>query len=161
MDGVEFDSNMLRGSWRARGKSGMSFLNTLSANEIDFIEVLTGGDAAFYGMKGGNGAIIIHTRSTIRRDDTYKTKLTSFYPVGYSNPVFFSEPDYSIKEIKTSATHDQRSTIYWSAPLITDNNGNATVNFFTADPNTTYTVTIKGITASGDIFVKRFLINRK
>ena len=86
--------------------------------------------------------------------------LKKFSPIGFSGSPLFTEPDYNKKEVRKDNSPDRRSTIYWSGPVITDENGKASINFFTADPNTTYTVTIKGITASGDIFLKRFLINR-
>ena len=140
----------------------ISFLNSLSPRYIDFIEVLNGPEAAFYGVRGGNGVIIIHTLNRAR--DNYSDKqnvLKRFYPRGYSSSGTFTEPDYNKKEIRKNVSPDQRSTIYWSGPVITDDNGKATINFFTADASTTYTVTIKGITSSGDIILKRFLINRK
>jgi len=105
--------------------------------------------------------IAIHTRSTVREDYSGKQNpLKKFSPIGFSGSPLFTEPDYNKKEVRKDNSPDRRSTIYWSGPVITDENGKASINFFTADPNTTYTVTIKGITASGDIFLKRFLINR-
>jgi len=140
----------------------INFLNSLSPAYIDFIEVLNGPEAAFYGVRGANGVIVINTRTSPRERNTGKQNvLRKFYPVEYSIPTLFIEPDYNKKEIKRNRAADLRSTIYWSGPVITDDNGKVTINFFTADPGTMYTVTIKGITVAGDIFYKRFLINRK
>jgi len=162
MDGVQFDTNALKVTSEPGTSPLMSFLNTLSLQLIDFIEVLNGADAAIYGMQGGNGVIIIHTLSQVRNNTKNdKVATMNFYRTGYSNSPLFTEPDYTKKEIRKINAPDQRSTIYWSGPVITDNNGKTTLNFFTADPGTTYTVTIKGITVSGDIFLKRFLISRK
>lgn len=139
----------------------IAFLNSLSPEYIDFIEVLNGPEAAIYGVRAGNGVIVIHTRTTMR--DNYLGKqnpLKRVSPTGFSSPALFMQPDYNKKEVRKNNSPDQRSTIYWSGPLITDDNGKAIVNFFTADASTTYTLTVKGITASGDIFLKRFLINR-
>jgi hypothetical protein len=139
----------------------VAFLNSLSPRYIDFIEVLNGPEAGIYGVRAGNGVVAIHTRATQRDDYSGKQNpLKRFSPLGFSSSALFAEPDYNKKEVRKNNSPDQRSTIYWSGPVITDENGKASVNFFTADPNTTYTVTVKGITASGDIFFKRFLINR-
>ncbi|HEY2722070.1 MAG TPA: hypothetical protein VGI82_10120, partial [Chitinophagaceae bacterium] len=139
----------------------VNFLNSLSPAYIDFIEVLYGSDAAIYGVRAANGVIIINSRTSPRNTDETKSILKKFYPPGYTLPSFFSQPDYTRKEIKKNNSSDRRSTVYWSGPLITDENGKAMINFFTADPNTTYTVTIEGITTTGDIILKRFPINRK
>ena len=160
VDGVEIEPEILS-HIRDSGMSPlMSYLNTFNPTEIDFIEVLTGGEAAIYGMEGANGVIIVHTRAGMGYQADNKTYVTNFYPKGYSNSTAFLEPDYSKENSKKDDTPDRRTTIYWSGPLITDNNGEATIHFFTADPNTTYTVTVKGVTVSGDIFVKRFHIDR-
>ena len=163
MDGVVLDSSMIRSSQGVDGASPLiSFLNGLSPSSIDFIEVLNGPEAAFYGVRGGNGVIVINTLSTPRVKYTgNQNEVKRFYPRGYSSPVAFTEPDYNKKEIKRSVSPDQRSTIYWSGQVITNEKGKATINFFTADSATTYTVTIKGITSSGDIILRRFLINRR
>jgi len=160
MDGVEVRIDAYSG-----GDSPsplISFLNSLSPRYIDFIEVLNGPEASFYGVRGGNGVIVIHTLSKLRNNySDNQNALMRFYPVGFSSSASFTETDYNKKEIRKNISPDQRSTIYWSGPVITDYNGKVTINFFTADPGTTYTVTIKGITSSGDIILNRFLINRK
>jgi hypothetical protein len=162
MDDVMLDSNAIASAGGLDGTSPLiTFLNSLSPRYIDFIEVLSGPEGAFYGVRGANGVIVIHTLSQMRDNYSNKTNaLKKFSPVGFSAPALFTEPDYNKKEVRKNNSPDQRSTIYWNGPVITDDNGKATINFFTADPNTTYTVTVKGITASGDIFLKRFMINR-
>jgi hypothetical protein len=165
VDGIAMDSNMLNNAYGdvSGGNSPtIKFLNSLSPRTIDFIEVLNGPEASMYGVRGGNGVIIINTLTTPREIVTNKQNfLKKFYPLNYSSSAAFIEPDYSRKEVRKNGPPDKRSTIYWSGPVFTDENGKASIQFFTADPNTTYTVTIKGITATGDIFLKRFSINRK
>ena len=38
----------------------MTYLNNLNPKNIDFIEILKGGDGANYGLRGGNGVILVN-----------------------------------------------------------------------------------------------------
>ena len=136
------------------------FLNTYSVDDIDFIEVLTGAEAAYYGAGGGNGVILINTRNGPRKIIKNSIPgLKQFFAKGYLNPVLFIGPDYDKPEIKNSTNPDLRSTIYWNGDLLTDE-GKASVNFFTSDSKTTYSVIIKGLTVNGDIIYKTIRIQR-
>jgi hypothetical protein len=46
---------------------------------------------------------------------------------------------------------DLRSTIHWEPNLITDENGKATVSFFSADKPADYTVIMEGTDLEGNI----------
>ena len=67
-------------------------------------------------------------------------------------------PDYSNKEIKNRSNPDPRTTIYWNGNISTDTNGEASINFYTADNVTNYAITITGLTANGDLVYKRVII---
>jgi hypothetical protein len=172
MDGVEV--NLSSGSTIRSGDTNVAatsiegpsplvnFVNSLPPRNVDFIEVLNGPEAAFYGVRAGNGVIVIHSRDVPRNDiPSSANALKKFYPPSFGSPVAFIEPDYTVKEVKKSKTRDVRSTIFWSGPVFTDENGKASINFFTADSHGSYTVTIEGITSAGDIFLKKFSINTK
>ncbi|QEC69172.1 hypothetical protein FRZ67_18330 [Panacibacter ginsenosidivorans] len=137
----------------------MTFLNSLSPSDIDFIEVLRGGEAAFYGVRGADGVISINTKHGTGRIDYSKTNFRSFIPITYHTATKFPMPDYSNKEVKSSTIPDPRTTIYWNGDLSTNQNGEADVNFFTADNATNYTVTVTGVTAKGDLIYKRITIS--
>ncbi len=137
----------------------LDFLNTIPADEIDFIEVLESAEASVYGLRGGNGVIIVNTRNNLRKatgrgDDV-------FYFKGPFNAPAFSEPDYGNMEIKSSAFPDLRSTIYWNGNLLTDSSGKAAVYFYTADSPATYMITYKGITSNGDIIAGKMKLERR
>ena len=136
------------------------YLSRMDANIIDFVEVLTGAEAATYGTRGGNGVIIINT-TTSSHGKYGSPDLVKFYPKGYVTSPTFACPDYDKKEIKKSAYPDERATIYWNGSILTDNQGKVSISFFTADPATTYTVTMMGVTAGGDRIYKKININRK
>ena len=69
-------------------------------------------------------------------------------------------PDYSDKELKKAAFKDYRSTIFWNGHVYSNPNGKANVEFYTADLPTTYTITVTGVTASGDLIFKKAKIRR-
>jgi len=137
------------------------YLNLLPPGDIDFIEVLTGADAAIYGMRGGNGVIIVNTKNRAENTANGPSGMKIVSPKTYHIAPSFPMPDYSIKEIKEADAPDRRNTIYWNGNVVTDNNGNAAVSFFTADTRTTYSVVITGITANGEYIYKRMTISRK
>jgi hypothetical protein len=156
LNGIAMDQNTLK------GKALLDFINSIPVNTIDFIEVLTGPEAAIYGLEGGNGVILIHTTSRLRKNETHPIGLPSFYPKGFHKARYFMMPDYNNQETKNSNMPDLRTTtIYWNANIITNLEGKASFNFFTADKPATYLITITGITANGDKIYKTTTINRK
>lgn len=62
----------------------------------------------------------------------------------------FYVPKYKAK-IKGEARNDFRPTIFWNPNVETDENGNATVEFYNSDDLTTFKVTVEGITTNGKI----------
>ena len=53
--------------------------------------------------------------------------------------------------MRNSKDPDMRSTIYWNPSVKIDKRGIAKLNFYTADPNTTYTYILEGVTSLGEI----------
>ena len=144
----------------AIGDVGLGYFEDLNPAEIDFIEVLRGGEAGIYGMRGGNGVISVNTRKGPSPESLSKSYFTVYTPLTYHVCPQFAMPDYSNKEIKNSNTPDPRNTIYWNGNLMTDLKGQASVNFYAADKATNYTVTVTGLTSKGDIIYKRIIISR-
>jgi len=138
----------------------LTFLKTVPAEQIDYIKVLSGNEAGIYGVRGGHGVIEIH--STSKATNYASTNgLKTFYPKGFYVSQPFNMPDYSKREVRNSKNPDLRTTIYWNGDIITDKDGKASVNFFTADPPATYVVTVTGITANGDKIYKTITLSRK
>jgi hypothetical protein len=137
----------------------INFLNSLNPGDIDFIEVLRGGEAGIYGIRGGAGVISVNTKHG-PDDMDFNSNLRLLVPLTYHVCPKFLMPDYSKTEIKNSKIADQRTTIYWNGNVITDTNGEANINFFTADNATNYIVTVTGLSSKGDIINKRIVISR-
>ncbi len=141
------------------GGGVVNYLNSIPPNIIDYIEVLTGGEAAQYGTRGANGVIIIKTGQPQYASNDLKNAIT-FYPKGYHISPEFYMPDYSNEKIKEAEFKDNRSTVYWNGSVWTDKTGKAKISFYTADAKTTYTVTVMGVTANGDLVMKQISISR-
>jgi TonB-dependent Receptor Plug Domain len=145
------------------GSSSNDVLNSVNPLQVDFVEILKGPDAAYYGVEAGSGVIIINTISKIREVATVDDKGTAtIYPRGYAKLTEFPSPDYDKKEKnKESSFPDLRSTIYWKPDLLTDPSGKAEINFFTADANSTYTASLFGVTSAGELVYKQIKIKRQ
>lgn len=140
----------------------MLALNRIDPALVEFIEVLTGSETAVYGTRGGNGVIIVNTRSKLVIDDDGKPNgIRNLSVKGFHVPESFEQRDYAVKEIRNTKIPDTRTLIYWNGDGLTDNNGKALVSFYTADPVTSYLVTVTGITANGMYFQKQITISRK
>jgi hypothetical protein len=143
------------------GGSALSFISSIPTSSIDFIEVLSGNEAAIYGMRGAYGAIAINTISGSQKKEISQKDLSSFHSKGFYTSQPFVMPDYNNKETRDSKMPDLRKTIYWNGDIITNKEGKASINFFTADTPATYLITITGISENGDKIYKTFIINRR
>ena len=137
----------------------LDFLNSLNPADIDFIEVLRGGEAGMYGF----GVEMVLSQSipnmALTKQTYSNSNLRVFTPVTYHVCPKFEMPDYSNKEIKNSSNPDPRTTIYWNGNITTDANGEASINFYTADNVTNYIITVTGLTENGDLVYKRVIID--
>jgi hypothetical protein len=158
---VVIDGAPMPQSTETKGSSGALFwLTTLNPADIDFIEVLRGGEAAQFGSRGADGVVSINTKRGPDRMG-YSKNFRLFTPVTYHVCPKFEMPDYSNKEIKISSTPDPRTSIYWNGNVVTDLNGEADINFYTGDDLTNYVITVTGLTKNGDMVYKRVLIANK
>jgi hypothetical protein len=139
----------------------MAEIAKISPDIIDFVEVLRGPEAAYYGTRSSNGVILINTQRKSNFRNHYEQYGTLvYYPASYHLAPQFNTPDYSNLDIKKASFKDNRSTLYWNGHLYTSPNGKAQVEFYTGDVNTNYTISVTGITASGEIIQKKASIKR-
>ncbi|MCA6453574.1 MAG: TonB-dependent receptor plug domain-containing protein [Chitinophagaceae bacterium] len=138
-------------------------LNRIDPSSVEFMEVLIGPEAAIYGVRGGNGVIIVNTRTRmVLSENNLANGVRNLMVKGFHVPEPFEQRDYSLKEIRNSRIPDTRSSlIFWQGDGLTDADGKATISFYTADIATSYTVTVTGITAMGARFRKQLTIARK
>ncbi|MDQ6813744.1 MAG: TonB-dependent receptor plug domain-containing protein [Bacteroidota bacterium] len=140
----------------------IAVLNSINAKDIDFIEILKGPEGSNYGMRGGNGVILVNMASN-RRDNFKRNTidLQTFFSKGISKPSPFPLINYDIKETKAIPKIDNRSTIYWNGSVLTGTQEPVSLTFFTSDISTTYKVTITGVTVYGDKIYKTMTFYNK
>ncbi len=134
----------------------LSEISKINTDIIDFIEVLKGPEAAYYGTRAANGVILINTQ----RVSNFRNKMEGYgtiqyYPKSYHMAPSFVVPEYDQLNIKHGNFKDHRPTIYWNGHLLTNEKGKANLQFYTADDRTKYTIQLVGLTATGDIIFKK------
>ncbi|HET6769677.1 MAG TPA: TonB-dependent receptor plug domain-containing protein [Chitinophagaceae bacterium] len=138
----------------------IDYLNSIPPINIEYIEVLTGPEAALYGTRGGNGAIVVQTTNELRETKVDRESQTIIASGFYKEQSFY-QPPYDSYAVREAAFADNRATIYWDGQIITDDAGKATFSFYTADLKNDYTVTVQGITGTGELIFKTYTIKRK
>ncbi len=137
-------------------------ISKIPTDIIDFIEVLKGPEAAFYGSRSTNGVIIINTH----RISNFGNHLENYGTIQYNSKSYhlapnFTAPDYEDLFINSSVLNDTRSTVYWNGHVYTNPNGIANISFYTSDSQSPYSVKITGVTVTGDWIEKTIKINRE
>lgn len=118
--------------------------------DVARIEVFKGSDAAIFGSKGSAGVVNIILKDGRDVADRKSENKIIYTPLGFQQPVEFYSPKYDTNEKKNSYVPDMRTTIYWKPDIITDENGNVRIEFYTSDETpTSYSAIIEGIASNG------------
>lgn len=126
-------------------------LSTIPPMDVAAIEVLrTPGNLGIYGSMGGGGIIIVTTKigGGNYSSNLYTPGIVTFSPQGFYEISEFASPDYSKVEENTNEP-DLRSTIYWNPNITTDENGEASFDFYTADRKGRYLIIVEGVDLNG------------
>jgi len=146
IDGLEFEHD---------------FLENLSVEDIDEIEIIKDGTAAFFGTRGGNGVIMIATkRGEVNTKSKEVFNIKTIAPLGYQVTKEFYSPQYETKQQRDSSTPDLRTTIYWNPHVNVSDKGNASIDFYAADASASYSVVIEGVTSNGMLIYAKEKISR-
>ena len=129
----------------------ISELSFLTAHDLVSIDVFKGVNTLIFGSRGANGVIAISLKKGEDRKTAPPISLAHVMPLGYQKYAEFYVPKYQVDSIYKSSTPDLRTTIYWNPKLSTDSNGNAHINFYSADKSNDYTVIVEGVSTAGDI----------
>jgi len=134
------------------GESAADILNMLNINDIGQIDVLKDIiNTSAYGMRGSNGVIVIYTKKGEINTSLPSFNIKQLMPPGYQLPVEFYSPKYDTQASINNPTPDLRTTIYWKPNVITDEEGNAKLDFYTSDDSATYSVIIEGVSNDGKL----------
>lgn len=129
-----------------------SMLQSINQYDISRIEILKSpGNVGIYGGRGSGGVIALFTQRgpTEMEEPETGDHIIVQRVGGFSKTRQFYSPKY--RENAKSEIPDFRSTIYWNPKVVTNENGIAKVNFFTADRSTLYRVIAEGISEKGKI----------
>jgi len=134
-------------------------IDMINTADIASVEVLRSiGNTAIYGMYGGNGVIVITSKSGDAISSSYTpTGIVTITPKGLDVPRTFFKPQYDAT-IQNKLTRDLRTTIAWEPNLITPKDGKTHFEFFTSDEPGTYKLTVEGISMDGKIAHLEYLI---
>lgn len=122
-------------------------ISALDVNQVDRVEVITRA-APQFGSRGTNGVIAIYTKSGFAAAGSEKDYL-AYKVAGYSKPQAFFSPTYD-GDSTNSQSLDFRTTIFWRPDITTDDQGRASVQFYSADLATKYRIVAEGVTESGE-----------
>ncbi|WP_159730040.1 carboxypeptidase-like regulatory domain-containing protein [Sphingobacterium sp. 18053] len=137
-------------------------IDMINVADIASIEVLRSiGNTAIYGSYGGNGVIVITSKSGDAISSSYTpTGILTITPKGLYVPRTFFKPQYDAT-IQHKLTRDLRTTIAWEPNLIIPKDGKTHFEFFTSDEPGTYKLTVEGISMDGKIAHLEYLIEVK
>ncbi len=124
--------------------SEIANMNTFA---VERVEILKGPSAAIFGARGGNGVVLIYTKTG--GGEAYDPTISPDFTItGHSAEKEFYSPKYDVKK-DDHATPDYRATIYWNPDIITDENGRAQVEFFNSDIAKQIQVDLQGLSPNG------------
>lgn len=128
---------------------------------IDFIS--PGIAMALAGRGSSGGAIVITTKDGKEKYKKEKNYfLHSVMMQGVQRPVEFYSPDYDLGDCGKAPGTDLRNTLYWNPCVQVGSEGKSRFSFFAADvPNTTYTITIEGLTSGGEIITATHKVSKR
>ncbi len=102
---------------------------------------------SLFGNIGKHGVLAINTSGEINKAHENNIVTAS----GYHITKEFYTPKYETQEAKKNTIPDFRSVLYWNPNVITDKNGEATIEFYTSDEISDYNITLEGISSTGQI----------
>lgn len=140
--------------------------NLVQFQDIKRIEYISPDMAAVLGSQAARaGALWIETKTGA---ELAKSRIKNYYlhttmPLGYQKPAAFYAPRYENgSDCGIEPGTDQRNTLYWNPSVKIGNDGKSAFDFYTNDDdNTTYSVTIEGITTDGQLIHTRHAIKRQ
>lgn len=126
-------------------------LNDLNANQISFIDLYIGANAAIF-ANAKDGVIVIYTRRTSSSSLSVtkrKPGVLNFVTSGFYTAKEFYAPNYSSETVQNTEP-DIRTTLHWEPKIrLSAQNHSQSISFFTGDIKGDYIIEIEGISDSG------------
>lgn len=143
---------------------GTARLYQITPEMVDRIDVIKYGGAALYGSRGGNGVIIVTTKSgeyvSSNLPSGNSSSFQQFVLQGFSTSPVFKGFNYDLE--KRYELSDSGSTIFWAPQVINDEKtGVVSVSFNSGPTPTHYRIVIEGVSAMGEPLRGVFIIEIK
>ncbi len=132
---------------------------SISPSEIDKVDIIND-DYVLGGIKYG-GIIHLYTKKK-NFASLIDTKNLSFHKFrGFTEKNKSREINYTDKISLESRKADYRNTLYWNPEIVTDENGEANISFYTSDEKGKFLITIEGIGENGETGSKQMVLEIK
>ena len=118
---------------------------TMDTFSVERVEMLRGASAVIYGSRGANGVFLVYTK---RGGATELATEPDFTVMGHANPREFYSPKYDTAN-ELNAAPDHRATLYWNPAILTDEEGNANIEFYNSDSAEEIQIAIQGLSETG------------
>ncbi|MDR1524070.1 MAG: TonB-dependent receptor plug domain-containing protein [Tannerella sp.] len=134
----------------------------LSMEVSDISDIFLIKDASagvMFGPKASSGALIITTKHGFVQKRAKSRNISNFItPLGFQAPLEFYSPTYDASQRHTMT--DLRTTIYWKPNVRVPETGEVSLDFYSADAETTYSVVIEGVSDQGHLIYRKAKIQR-
>lgn len=120
----------------------------LSAADIERVEIFKGPDAAIFGANGATGVMAFYTYKGGGTTKPAEGMYTKVIKNAYQGPMEFYAPSYEEK-LPEHIKPDRRVLVHWEPMIETDENGKATLEFWTTDNATTIQLDLQGLSNYG------------
>ena len=137
----------------------------MSLNEIESVIYVSGLSAAPYQTVQTamdlypSPVLMVRTKPHVRTDQV-PYNVSGGYPLGWQKPARFYSPKYDTPERKKSKAKDNRITLYWNPAVKLDENGEATISFYTSDSDSQYRIEVEGRSAARQYHYAEKIIER-
>ncbi len=137
----------------------------MSLNEIESVIYVSGLSAAPYQTVQTamdlypSPVLMVRTKPHVRTDQV-PYNVSGGYPLGWQKPARFYSPKYDTTESKKSKAKDNRITLYWNPAVKLDENGEATISFYTSDSDSQYRIEVEGRSAARQYHYAEKIIDR-
>ena len=124
----------------------------INVQDIERIDIFSHEQGGLFGTRAPGGAVSITTRKgVVGSKENIGFNRRILMPLGYQHPVEFYSPRYETDTQKFDIMPDLRTTIYWKPDVVVTEEGQASLDFYTADFTTTYSMVVEGLSEDGRV----------
>ncbi len=148
-----------------RAEEAIESVLSLPLSEIESIIYVSGLSASPFqsaftmGEVSPYPVLMVKTKPHVRTD-LVPYNVSSAYPLGWQKPAKFYSPRYDSPEALKKKGTDNRITLYWNPAVKMDENGEATISFYTSDSDSNYRVEVEGRSAARQYHYAEKIIER-